>query len=423
MAQTGMTDSSGLDRKRFAFDTALLIAANGLTGLLFMLVHVAMGRMMDPLDYAVLVSMLGMLNILNVPSNAIRVVLARYVAEYAHGHAVEMWAKLVRRAFKRVALYAAAALAAWALVSLWLPPYFEGYTTPALWMVGLVAYITLFTPVVTGTLQGARFFGWMAGLGVASAGARLAFAVAAVWLGGGVTAVMGAVAAAAFLGLLIGYFPVHRIVRQTRALDGPGFESGPIYRYLWPVLLGQGALFVLMNADLILYVRFLEGDVLKAYGKAAMLSRTVLFLPLPVAVAMFPRAVTSSRPALLWAPAAFTVLVSVGAAAAISWMPGLPMRLMYGVSDPLHNELVRLYVWAVVPLSLSMVLCQYLWARHQTWAMVWAAPAVAAYVTALFLFHESAAQIIGCLGVGGAAVALWLLGAAIKVSSAAEKSR
>jgi O-antigen/teichoic acid export membrane protein len=416
-----MTDTGGKDRRRFALDTALLIVASGLTGVLFMLVHVALGRMMDSLDYAVLVSLLGMLNILNVPSNAIRVVLARYVAEYAHGNAVELWVTLVKRAFQRVALYAALALAGWGMASLWIPPYFEGYTTPALWMVGLVAYITLFTPVVTGTLQGARHFGWMAGSGVANALARLLFATAAVWLGGRATAVIGAVAASALAGLLIGYLPIHGILRRTEARRD--FESGPVYRYLWPVLLGQGALFLLINADLILSVRFLEGDVLKAYGKAAMLSRTVLFLPLPVAVAMFPRAVTSARRGLLWAPVAFTVLASLGAAAAIACIPGLPMRLMYGVSDPLHNELVRMYVWAVAPLSLAMVLCQYLWARHQTRAVVWAAPMVAAYVAALFAFHDTAAQIIGCLGVGGTAVALWLLGAAVRVSSTAANSR
>lgn len=384
-----------------------------------MLVHVALGRTMDALDYAVLGSLLAMLNILNVPASAIRVALARYVAEYAHGNAVEVWVALVRRAFNRLTIFASIGLVLWCVVSAMLPGYFEEYTTHSLWMIGAVAFITLFTPIVSGTLQGARYFGWLAASGVVTAGSRLVLAVLVVMLGGGVTGVLGAVAVASLLGLLVGYLPFHQIL--TRTPTGATFESAPVYRYLWPVLFGQGALFILMNIDLILVTRFLPEIEFKAYQKAAILSRTVLFLPLPVALAMFPRAVNSPRRALLWGPVAFTLLVSVLAATGISLLPGLAMRLMYNVTDPLYIALAQRYVWAVVPLSLAMVLAQYLWARHQTRAILWIIPVVATYVTALFFVHESPGQIIGLLGVTGSVVVGWLLWSVIKMPATSGK--
>lgn len=400
-----MTTSKTTDPRRFAFDVSLLIIANGFAGLLFMLVHVAMGRMMTSADYAVLVSLLGLLNILNVPSSAIRVMMARYVAEYAHGDDVSLWVTLVKRAFSRLTLVAIVGLIGWFGVSLLLPAYFDGYTIPSLWMLGLAAFVTLFSPVVFGTLQGARLFGWLALTGLVAAGGRLLLSIGAVTLGGQVTGVIAAVAGAALFSALIGYVPFHRLFVTTS--PARHFDSKPIYGYLWPVLGGQLALFVLLNADLILSVRLLEGDTLQAYSKAAMLARTVLFLPLPVAIAMFPRAVNSPKRGLFWGPVVFTVSVSLVAALGITLLPGLPMKLMYNVEDSLHNELARLYVWAVLPLSLATVMAQYLWARHETRAVLWAAPMVAGYVISLLLFAHTPAQIVGCLAMGGLLIVIW----------------
>ena len=103
----------GKDRNQFAFEAIALVVANGMVGLLFMLVHVVVGRKMAGIDCVVLVLLLGTLNVLNVPSHAIRVVLARYVAEYSHGNAVEVWVTLVKRAFKRLGLWALGGIVCW----------------------------------------------------------------------------------------------------------------------------------------------------------------------------------------------------------------------------------------------------------------------------------------------------------------------
>jgi O-antigen/teichoic acid export membrane protein len=298
-----------------------------------------------------------------------------------------------------------AGLVLWCPVASALREVLGAYPFSGLMVLGAIAFVSLFAPVIGGTLQGARYFGWMASASIGGAGARLVLAVLAVALGGGVTAVLVAVALALGLGLLIGYLPFHRVfVRTPLARD---LDTRPVYRYFWPVLAGHAMLFLLMNADLILSVRFLEGEELAAYGKAAMLSRTVLWLPLPVVVAMFPRAVNTDRIAVLLGAFGFALFTCVAGALFISLLPGLPLRVMYGIDTPLHRELARVYVWAIVPVCLATILAQYLWARHRTSIVVWSAPAVAAFLAALFLFHETAFQVLGCLAAGGSAVLLW----------------
>jgi len=91
------------------------------------------------------------------------------------------------------------------------------------------------------------------------------------------------------------------------------------------------------------------------------------------------------------------------------------MKLMYNVSDPLHNALLQRYVWAVIPLALSTVLAQYLWARHAARAILWGIPIVAGYVGSLLLFADTPERIIGCLGIGGTLVMGWFTICVVRV--------
>jgi len=81
--------------------------------------------------------------------------------------------------------------------------------------------------------------------------------------------------------------------------------------------------------------------------------------------------------------------------------PAIPIKLIYGTADPVCLALVRKYVWAVIPLALSMILPQYLWARHKPWIVLWLVPAAIIYIGLLFVHHDSPEQMISCLFVGG----------------------
>ena len=183
------------------------------------------------------------------------------------------------------------------------------------------------------------------------------------------------------------------------ALDLP--KARAVNGYFWAVLLGQVALLLFSNADVIFSPRFLAGKALEAYGPAATLSRAVFFLPAPIITAMFPRAVTSGNPRLLLGPLVFTLFVCIAGALFMTLFPELPMRLMYNINDPFYAALMRRYVWAVIPLALINILSPYLWARHKAAQTLWLLPALGVYLLLLALFHQTPQQMIACLLVGG----------------------
>jgi O-antigen/teichoic acid export membrane protein len=398
------------ERLRFARDSVLMIVSSALSGLFYLLVHVFVGRLLGKVEYGQLVALLGLLNVINLPSSTARIVLARFVAEYAHGNATQLWVTVVKRAVRRITLWGIVALLLWSLLSTVIRDVLHAPSASSIVILGGIAFAMLYSPILQGTLQGARFFGWLAAAGLAGSGGRLLFTSAAAAGVGSVTSVLVAVLLSVLFALAVSYWRFHAVLRTTPRLDR--FDTRPMYRYMWPVLFGQGALFILMNADLILSARFLPESDLAIYGYAAMLSRTVLFLPQPIALAMFPRAVNSRNPWLLIGPLAFSLVVGLAAAGFIFTVPDLPMRLMYGVTDASCLALVRRYVWAAIPLSLCAIVAQYLWARHATIRMLVLIPVALAYIAGLFLFHAEPTQMVVCLAAGSTAALLAMAGAA-----------
>src|ERR1039457_490659 len=89
---------------RFAYDSVVVFIGSTLTALMFILFHALVRRMLGNLgravDYSNLVALLGLLNVLGVPSAVIAITMARYVAEYVQRADSATWMLLLRRSLK-----------------------------------------------------------------------------------------------------------------------------------------------------------------------------------------------------------------------------------------------------------------------------------------------------------------------------------
>lgn len=394
-------------RWSYAWDSGVLFFGQGLAAFLFLLFHMLIGRRMEGEHYAEFVALIGLLNVLNVPAGVMQMTMARYVAECMQADTESAWLSLVRAGMRAVTRWGLLALVGWFLLAPALRAGLRASGVAGLGMVGVIAFVFLYTPILGGALQGSRRFGWFALSGIGVAVSRLALAGIVLFIHRGVAAMLGVVATSFAIGLIIAYWPL----RASRGAAGaaPVAPAQDVHRYFWGVLVGQGALFLLMNADLILSPRLFAGETLAAYGKAATLSRIVFLLPLPMITAMFPRAVTSDRPWIVLAPLGATLGISLAAAAALSLFPALPMSLMYGVSDPIYLALVRRYVWAAIPLALLNTLSPYIWARRNVVHTLWLVPVTLGYVVMAYGFTRTPDQLISLLGVAGTIALLLLL--------------
>ncbi len=378
----------------FARDSLILVCVNGLSGLLFLLVHMVAGRLLEGEIYASFTSLLGLLFVLNVASGSIQTAVARYAAEHAHEEKHMLWAALIRRVSLYITTGGVIVFLIWCLLSSRLTAWLHAPSVLSLILLGVVALLGLYAPVLNGGLQGARRFGWLALAGLAPAAARLGGVVLAALLFGSVNALICGVIFSVLVGVLVALIPVWSLLKIR---PQEHYDLRPVLRYFLPVLAGRFVIQSLMNADVILFPRLLSGEDFAVYGKAAMLARTVLFLPLPIAVAMFPRAVVSRSRVLLFGPLFFTGSVCSAAALFITLFPDVPMKLMYGVEGSAYVQILQRYVWAVIPIALIQIVSQYIWARHHPFWILSMLPLLCLYVYVLSQ-TSSAFQIVSALG-------------------------
>ena len=409
------------DRHCFVWDSSMMMLSGGLAGALFFIFHAVMKRMLGDVDYASLVSLLGLLNVMGLPMTAIAFTMTRFVAEHAEANAVVVWTTIFKRALRKMSVVAGGGLLIWIIFSDWLADFFGAPSVASIVILGMIAAGGLLMPIIVGVLQGAQDFKHLALITIISPLLRLIMCIGAVLIGARVAGVMGAIAVSFALTMVLAIAPFKTVLSETDPIDG--YDTSRIYKYMLPIFLSQGALLILTNADIIFFKRFLYGEYLEiapGFAQAATLSRAVIFIAQPLAMAMFPRAVSSRRRVLFWGPLIVAAVASLALGLFITINPALPFRLMYANHDPACHAIARRYVWAAMPLSLTWIVLKYVWARDNIRGAMQLIPVVALYLIVLYFNHTTPNRIIASLAIGSSLALAVLLRAVFCKSKAHE---
>ncbi len=338
----------------------LLLAAAQVGNASNLLFQWAMMRGLSDAEYGTTAALLSGALAISSAMEALRASVARQVAKLqaaALGRVVVRWA---------LGLVAAAAVLAVA-AAIWAEPVAEmfalGDPRRALLAAGLVG-ASLFMPLMAGALQGMQSFGWFAVSAQAFGVVRLMVGAALVF---GVSATAGAalvgqglgVAASVALGLVGWRIALARARAFAPTAVGADLaedvraEGGYFARAL-PALAAFG---VLMSADAPVARLGLGPDAAGAFARAAMMARAVVFLPMPIALAVFPKIVSrTSEEAEIrslrrrsGAYVAFLVVVSCLAA----WWFGAPIWTVWTGRRPTTDEgrMLRALIVAMAPLG------------------------------------------------------------------------
>lgn len=387
----------------------LLMAATQIANVSNILYHVAMGRALDD-SYSTLLTMLNLMLIVGTPMEAVRTATAHFAARAVQAGDRGAVLLLLRTWGLRLLglglLLTAMTLVFRAEIAAWF--HFDGVgpvLVTAITLPGL-----LLVPMLAGALQGLQSFVWMS-LGLQALSIlRLAGGAAFVWWiraspSGGLCGQTLGVAAA----LGVGCWGLSRLLRRASParmdLRGTG-------GYLGRSLVALSAFAVLMMMDVLLVKHYVPGTA-EDFARAATVARSVIFLPMPIALAMFPKVVsaghlTPESRRIFWKALALVgglVLCGVGGCLLL---PGLPLKVLYGVATPEAERLVRWVVLAMTPVSLVYLLLNFEMAQHRfrSIPLLWAGALL--YVVGSIFCHGSAIQITWMLAAGSTLAAAGL---------------
>jgi O-antigen/teichoic acid export membrane protein len=373
-----------------------------------------MMRQLSVVEYGILASMLSLILIAGTPLEALRTAVAHQAALLTRaGESSAIPAFLMQWA-RRLAVVGVALLLMGYGSAHYLRDLFQLPTSAPVLLAVWIMATGLFMPLFIGALQGVQSFRWFAVHGQVWGVTRLVMAVLFI-------SVMGATAMAGLwaqgMGVLasigVGIFALSISLKAHREPVIRPFEGG---RYFLLSLLVLSGFAVIMNADVALVKRFFPPDEAGVFARAATIARSIVFLPLPVAAAMFPKVVSQGLTSaadrvILFKAIGFTAGLIVSAGIACS----LAMRPIWWVftgeaPDATTLTLARWLIWAMAPLGLTFLLVHFEIAQRRFKAPLLLILLAVAYVTGVYIWHSALQQVLAVLTSVSVLALLLLLG-------------
>ena len=122
----------------------------------------------------------------------------------------------------------------------------------------------------------------------------------------------------------------------------------------------------LMNADVLIVKHYFSPEQSGLFARAGTIGRAIIFLPMPIAGALFPKTVSNGAKSiqhdrLLWRALFYTLLIVIPGALLCSCWPQLPLGILYRDWQPSAEmcRLVRAMIWAMLPLSLAYIIMNF----------------------------------------------------------------
>lgn len=398
-----MTESS---KDQMVRHSLVLIVLSNAANALSVVFQALMGRALPPDQFTEMATMLNLMLVLTTPLDAIRTSLA-------HGAATGLadgrpWtARDVAVSWGRwfVAGAAAILVVGW-LLAPWLQTFFHlGSMWPAR-IAAIMLAVMLFSPLLVGTFQGVQFFYWMASaMGLWSL-IRVICGVVFVHLMGWEksSAAVLSHAIGVGVGLAISAWGIRSLARRP---PGVAMVKPAMGSYFAASMFTLTAYAILMNADLLLVKHYFHAhkEDAETFARAALIGRSVVFLPVPVAYALFPKVVAAAAdPArslkMLFQALGIAMSIIGMAVIAGTVMTWLPLLILFKVRnpDPEQVALVRQVLWAMAPLSLTYMLMNFEMAQRRFGGLPFLWAGVVAYIGGVAAFHENLHQFVAILG-------------------------
>lgn len=387
----------------------LLMAAFGFAlGLFNYLYQLAMGRMLQPEDYGILMSLTSLFLIVSIFALAIRTVMAKFVSKYHAEGNMKAASNLWRLYLKRTLLLGVVAFIIIALLS----PVISGFLRIGNFWYPLTLFSALILafalPVNYGTLNGLQRFlplGWTTTLWALL---KLVLAIVLIKLGFGLYGGL----IPFLLAFIIVFAITLSLLKDLRDGNAGKVEIVGFRSYLGLSFIAILSYTVLTNIDVVLVKHFLSPEQAGNYAALSALGRAALFVPMGIALAMFPKASglhemgKSHRPVLLMG-ILLTLLIS-GTIVVIYWIApqfviGFLGRDEFGVLKyALAVPHLSKYALAMILFAVSYIIMNYLLSINRTRVAYPFMATAFLQVVLILYFHGDIAQVVNVMLVSSA---------------------
>lgn len=392
----------------------LLFVALNLTMVANIAFTVMLGRTLSLEEFSVFLPLMSMVGVLSSPMQAVRTVITHYSARFMLEGRKRDIVRLIRQWLIYITVVAVVLLLVVLTQVEWIMAY-QNLDDPApVHIMGFILVVAMFYPILGGAMQGLQAFRWVAAAAMTAAGTKLICGCVLVFL-------VSATASSGLLAHLIGTtatFAVAICAIRPRLRNAEGEERSlpsttPYFFRSCIVLISFACI---MQLPVIFVKHYFSTEVAGEFSYAVTIARLVIFLPMPVTMALFPKVIseggmTREDQKLLIRGMLYAIVLIGGSACVCMLIPNVPLYILAGVTDPDAQQilLVRLLLLSMVPLGLGHMLMNFELAQHRFAIVPGALISAVAYVAGILIWHETVWQIVGVTATMSVAFLVMLL--------------
>jgi len=381
------------DMMRHGLMMAFFMALANFGGYLY---YLFLGIFLTAEEYGILFSLSSLFVIVTILSdNLFRTTIAKFTSKFKGENALGKVNYLWHYSIKRTLLLG---VAFFALLTLLIPVISHFLHIENNWyaftlIVPLPLVFAL--PVIWGTLQGLQSFLFLGLSNVLLAFIKLGLAILLVALGFGVFGGLVCVPIAYVVTFLVTLY----LMRRLAAAGNERFQPSGLFRYAGLAFVAFFAFIAATHGDVVLAKHFLSADQAGNYSAISVLGRVVLYAPVGIAIAMFPKTsqlfeVKMSQRSVLLKATILTLIISGVIVLLYGLFPAGIIDLIFG--DEYSSAIPSLFEYglAMALFALSFLLMNYCLSINQTKIAYPLLGGLALECVLISLFHSDIGQIV-----------------------------
>jgi len=370
-----------------------------------------MGHNLSTSDFGILNSLLSLMMIGAVPAGTIMLVMARYISKFKAGEEWGKVTKFYKNSLKRMTLSTCIVIIFFLFLNGRITAFMK---IPSSWPViilGSTLFVSLLLPVNIGTLQGLQRFGYL-GINACFGGvSRLLFGILFVSLGLRVNGALLATLLSALVIMIITFYPLKSLFNQ-RLSSNIESHTREIITYSLPVILATVSFMIITNIDLVLVKHYFSPEEAGYYAGAAVLGRSVLYLPGVIVMVIFPmisesHTLNKDTYGLLNKGLLLTAILAGTGMLSFLVMPEIMITFLFGNKFIEAAPLLRLFGVAMFPLALINIIINFNLARNKSRFIYSLVISCLLEVLLIIFFHNSLLYILYIL-IGNGILLLFL---------------
>ena len=362
------------------------------------LFHLLMGRMLGPVDYGVLTSLISLTYLFGIPIGTLNWTIIKYVSALRGRKQYGTIAFLLSWLNKKLILFGLAGFLFLILISFRLSFFLHLESIWPLLLIMTASVVSIYVSVNTAVLQGYLRFGLISISSIIQAVLRITLGPLLVFLG---LRVLGAVSTI-LLSLIVGYFLTAFFVnRQLKDIKMKAIQLNfqKALGYLVPVFFWTLAFSSFYTTDIILARHFLSPQEAGFYAALATLGKIIFFASSPIIMVMFP--MVSERQAngkkysnLLFLSLGLVALVCFSISGIYFLFPKLMVNLLYGSQYLAAASQLWLFAIFLSLYSLAYLLTNFYLSIKKVEIVVLPVLAALLQIVLIFFFHQDLRQIV-----------------------------